>query len=859
MQNLKKTTLAILIAAILTTSMIASTLLVTTTSAHTPPLTIPTWAYLSVMPNPVGIGQQAFVNFWIDKAPPTAATIYGDRWQNFKVTVTHPDGTTETLGPFTSDDTGGAHTTYSPTVLGNYTFQMSFPGQTLTGNNPPPAGYSSAISGLIGDYYSGSTSETVTLVVQQEPIPGESTNPNPIPTSYWQRPIYGENLDWYKISGNWLGLAAVGFTRATGQYNASGNFNPYTTAPTSGHILWSKPLAPGGLIGGEFGGNQAGSSYYSTSQYEPKFGGIIINGVLYYQVIPGASTNPTGWEALNLRTGQELWFKNTTEPLLCGQLLDYITPNQFGALSYLWSTPTTVSPNTGTTYAMYDAMTGSYILSIVNGTAFTLVEDDGGNLIGYYVNSTNANAPTLNMWNSTQCIITGTNGLAAWQWRPTQNAQIAFSKGIMWSMPIATNVSGAAFSPSLSIRAVGAKVLLLSSVSTALNGGLSWQPGWRIIAGYSTTTGQLLWGPLNQTEEPWVRLDTYGISNDMWFEFDHENLVWSGYNANTGQLMWKSDPYNSPPWAYFVNYKPVVAYGMLYASDFGGQVHAYDITTGKQVWQYSTGSSGYSTPYGIWPLVHVEAVAGGEVFLSGGHTYSPPLFLGAQLYVLNATTGDKVWSISSFDDSNAASAAIADGIFVKPNAYDNQLYAYGQGQTATTISVLDTVVQQGTPLVITGSVTDQSQGQTCLGIPAKGTPAISDDSQTAWMEYLYMQQQKPANATGVPVKISVLDSNGNSRQIGSTTSDANGMFNFVWTPDITGSFTATASFDGSNAYYPSNAETSFYAIASTTPIPTTAPIQSVADTYFIPAIVGLFVLIIIVLALVVLSILRKRP
>ena len=161
--------------------------------------------------------------------------------------------------------------------------------------------------------------------------------------------------------------------------------------------------------------------------------------------------------------------------------------------------------------------------------------------------------------------------------------------------------------------------------------------------------------------------------------------------------------------------------------------------------------------------------------------------------------------------------------------------------------------------MITGSVTDQSQGQTCLGIPAKGTPAISDDSQTAWMEYLYMQQQKPANATGVPVKISVLDSNGNSRQIGSTTSDANGMFNFVWTPDITGSFTATASFDGSNAYYPSNAETSFYAIASTTPIPTTAPIQSVADTYFIPAIVGLFVLIIIVLALVVLSILRKRP
>jgi outer membrane protein assembly factor BamB len=860
MQKTMKKTMAILLTTLFILSATASITLLPITYAHNPALTIPTWAYLSVMPNPVGIGQEAFVNFWIDKAPPTAATIYGDRWQNFKVTVTKPDGTTETLGPFTADDTGGAHTTYTPNVLGNYTFQMSFPGQTLTGANPPPAGYSSAISALIGDYYSGSTSPVVTLVVQQEQIPGEFTNPNPIPTQYWQRPIYAENLDWYKVGGNWLGLGAVGFTRATGAYNASGNFNPYTTAPTTGHILWTKALAPGGIIGGEFGGNQAGSSYYSTSQYEPKFGGIIINGVLYYQFLPGASPNPAGWEALNLRTGQELWFKSTTEPLLCGQVLDYISPNQFGGLPYLWSTQTTVSPNIGTTYGMYDAMTGNYILSIVNGTSFTLVEDDGGNLIGYYVNSSNPNAPTLNMWNSTQCIITGTNGPAAWQWRPTQNAQIAFSKGIMWSMPIATNVSGASFSPGLSLSAVGAKVLLLTSVPTALSGGLSWQPGWRIIAGYSTTTGQLLWGPLNQTLVPWVRLDTYGISNDMWFEFDHENLVWSGYNANTGQKLWTSDPYNSPPWAYFVNYRPVIAYGNLYASDFGGQVHAYDITTGKQVWQFSTGSSGYSTPYGIWPLVHVEAVAGGEVFLSGGHTYSPPLFLGAQLYVLNATTGDKVWSISSFDDSNAASAAIADGIFVKPNAYDNQLYAYGQGQTATTVTAPDVAVPEGTPVVIRGTVTDQSAGQTCLGIPAKGTAAISDDSMTAWMEYLYMQQSCPNNATGVPVSINVLDSNGNYRQIGTATSDASGMFTYTWTPDIPGDFTIIAIFAGSQSYYSSSAESSFHVIPAAAPTSTVVVQTNYATTSDLMMYVGVAAVgIIIAIAIATILLLRKRP
>ena len=40
-----------------------------------------------------------------------------------------------TLGPFISDDTGGTHTQYTPTEVGAYTFQMSFPGQTLAGAN----------------------------------------------------------------------------------------------------------------------------------------------------------------------------------------------------------------------------------------------------------------------------------------------------------------------------------------------------------------------------------------------------------------------------------------------------------------------------------------------------------------------------------------------------------------------------------------------------------------------------------------------------------------------------------------------------------------------------------------------------
>ena len=75
------------------------------------------------------------------------------------VLVTKPDKTTEKLGPFTTDDTGGTYTPYTPTQMGNYSFQMSFPGQTLSGTNPPPGGYSAAIQAYVGDFYAASTQQ----------------------------------------------------------------------------------------------------------------------------------------------------------------------------------------------------------------------------------------------------------------------------------------------------------------------------------------------------------------------------------------------------------------------------------------------------------------------------------------------------------------------------------------------------------------------------------------------------------------------------------------------------------------------------------------------------------------------------
>jgi hypothetical protein len=98
---------------------------------------VETYMKIAVSPNPAGVGQTVYVLFWLTVYPPTAAGPGGDRWRDLTVTVTKPDGTTETKGPFTSDPVGGRYLIYTPDQVGTYTFQAHFPGQTLqAGENP---------------------------------------------------------------------------------------------------------------------------------------------------------------------------------------------------------------------------------------------------------------------------------------------------------------------------------------------------------------------------------------------------------------------------------------------------------------------------------------------------------------------------------------------------------------------------------------------------------------------------------------------------------------------------------------------------------------------------------------------------
>jgi outer membrane protein assembly factor BamB len=855
-------------------SMIASITLPLTKSALFPGIIIPVWAYLQVVPDQVGVGQNALMVMWIDKPPPTANGVLGDRWIGMTITITKPDGSIETLGPFMSDDAGGYTTVYTPTTTGTYTAQMSFPGEVMTGAQGNP-GFNSSTSPSIGDVFGSAKSAVITFTVTDEPY---TTIPeNPLPSDYWQHPVQAFNHWWSQYAGNWLGLGCVEFGN-TGNYNFLGNFNPYTKAVLAPHIIWTQSVVPGsnvgGQLGGEFGGDSE-SNYYSGFQYQPKFCPIVMNGILYYQLMPNYNSLTQGFAAVNLRTGQTLWTKNyndyfsngSQDVLMCGQIYVYKTMNTYGGQAYLWATRTT----SGVTYLdVFDAATGSYCYNIRGGGgggAFGRQNFQGkdGSLLQLYLSSASYGGKTrqyLNLWNSSRSTNPTDSQFFNWQ----QNGSYPYNNGIMWSVLLPNQTSTGDATPNWILDDTGHSVwdpdsnVIILGAGTGMYSMYGWNAGWLMKVAIDMDNGQQLWLK-NMTQTPFAAsMMIPGASNGTYAEYTKETFTFSGYSTATGEKVWGPSEPMINPLAYYDQTSAVCAYGKLYTWTFGGEVYCFDMTTGKKIWNWSTGETA-NTPYGVnplWIIGNYEAsVADGMFYVETGHDYGPPLFSGAKIYALNATTGELVWDILNF--ASGSSLPVIYGYMLSFNGYDNSIYCYGKGQTATTVET-SPVMNNNVQIQIKGTVTDQSPGNTCLGIPAAGTPAIDDASMSRWMEYLYMQSPKPTNATGVPVTLSVVDPNNNYFVIGTTVTDTNGQYSYTYTPDVPGTYTITATFSGSNSYFSSSGQVSvaFDMPPGSTAQPTAQP-QSAADMYFVPAIAGLFVLVIIVLALVVLLMLRKRP
>jgi hypothetical protein len=256
-------------------------------------------------------------------------------------------------------------------------------------------------------------------------------------------------------------------------------------------------------------------------------------------------------------------------------------------------------------------------------------------------------------------------------------------------------------------------------------------------------------------------------------------------------------------------------------------------------------------------------ITDGKVYL--GHVeHSPvdPRPRGAPFICLEVETGEEVWRMDGFRQTCwGGKAVIGDSIIVGQNTYDQRVYAIGKGPSATTVSASPAVSVHGDNILVKGMVTDISPGTEEYALTARfpqGVPVVSDANMSAWMQYVYMQFERPSDIVGVEVVISVLDPNNNCYEVARTTSDASGYFGCAFEPEVPGLYTVVASFEGSGAYYGSYAETfiNVEEAPQATPTPTPTP-ASAADLYFLPVSAGMIVAIAIVLALLVL-LLRKQ-
>ena len=874
---------ALLISVFLLSTIGATIVALPSATAHYPAWTIPTWCYATVSPNPVGVNQQALIVFWTDKVPYTAVGAYGDRW-TFTVEVTKPDGSKETLGPTTSDPVGGGYFVYTPTQTGTYSFIAKFPGKTLTGEPipPPPLTYQQGGGAYINDTYLASESAPATLVVQTTGVTARTETS--LPTGYWTRPINAMNRGWWVIAGNWLS--------GPSPFNS---FNRYSAAPGTSHIVWAKAAEMGGMVGG-----LQDISYYTGSSYEGYWTPpIIIGGRLYYNELAGPRY---GFYCVDLRTGEQLWWQNSSGPvqigsmtgahiaatdipwmyprLSFGQVFDYESPNQHGALAYLWSTYTnpvatiysypimspsgmTYSSNSynftaaaGTTvWQMWNAFTGQYICSIANVPSGSMWMAKDGSILIYQYNSRGWMA----LWNSSQALAypnTNNQHLTAgeafyWMWRPPVGRTVDGSNGWMWN--VTTPVGG-------SINAVSDDYIVGSIGLGSFQYGTNAYSIFTLnVKDYKPATK--LWQKDN-IQPPVVNATVVvgpispedGVGTFML----KETTQWYGFDLNSGNVIWGPSEAQSSMDMYSMRSSGAgkIAYGKLFSAGWGGILYAYDVKTGNSLWMSPLNPAGTEAPYTYWPVGSGAGVsiADHKVFVTTGeHSVTQPMFRDWSIYCFDTETGKNLWNTTGL----MGTIAIADGYAVGLDTMDMQIYSYGKGQTATTVTASPKVTTQGSVVLIEGTVTDQSPG-------AKDTPAISDNDMTEWMLYLYKQQTMPSNAQGVNVKLSVFDPNKNTYVIGTATSNINGNYAFAWTPPVPGVYTITATFEGSGSYFASTEDTHIAVSTSggSVPSPSGSPSPSEAPSPGSGALpttyIAIAAAVIVIVAVAAALVLRRR-
>ena len=710
-------------------------------------------------------------------------------WEGLSVTIVRPDGQTDTISNIRTDSTGGTGRNYVPTMVGTYQLQTHFPEQTIY-VQPffSPVGYNVT--------YAASNSEVIELVVQEDPIPYYPGHP--LPDEYWTRPINAQFFEWNVISGDWL--------KPAGSYTMPPipKYHPYNEdAPETAHILWTKPYTQGGLAGGELGDVQ----YEMGDAYELKFmGSVIISGVLFYNRYEdrGGTNLDQDVVAVDLRTGEELWVKNwNNERLDFGQAFYWDSYNYHGVFGYLWT-------EQGGTWNAYDPQSGRWEYTMTNVPSGLNLYGPKGEIYRYTLN---LNAGTLSLWNSSRVV--SNEG----SWRPQGNTYNA-TNGIEWTVNIPTGLPGSLCTYFLFDRILGSTSsgLLVDPSTEVTSWAISVAPGHEGALLFNKTVS------INQEPVTGVWCDA-SIEDNIFIVSAKENRRYYGFSLDTGDLVWTTEPETYLSF-YDKWYGPAYGYGKFYTGRASGIVTCYDLATGNKLWTYNVRDEYAEILWSNNFPIEYHFLADGKICLSyGEHSPINPTGRGAPMVVLNATSGEEIWKLSWFNNWWGGHVMIGDSIMVGLNGYDNRLYAIGKGPTAIKAETTLTVVPRYTGVSIRGTVMDVSPGTQDYAIAARfpnGLPAVADEYMTDWMQYVYMQYQRPTDTMGVPVRIQIVDPAGAYAWIGTATSDSYGNYEYSFIPQMEGTYTIIATFIGSKAYWGSQM-TTYLTVGPATPTVTIPP------------------------------------
>jgi hypothetical protein len=756
--------------------------------------------YINAVPNPVQVNNPTL--FHVGSVYPTPTSVTG--WVGLSVEIVKPDGSTEWITGINTDTTGGTGVVYTPTQVGTYTVRTLFP-ETVTTFNSGRVGPAGT---LIAETYS----EALELVVQEDPI---AFYPYiDLPSEYWTRPF--EHREWGVLGSHHTHSVEP---TSSGPHNIVKPIgNEY--APESGHVLWRYQMQVGGTAGG-FLGNLG---FEQGDAYEEKFHGVlVIGGVLIFNDFED-QYGPYGPErevvAMDLKTGEELWrrelvaYDGEIDKVDIGQVFYWDSYNYHGAFGYIWTTP-------GSSWHAFDPYTGRWEYSMENVPSGTNIIGPRGEI---YRLSINKNAGTMRLWNSSRVVSN------AGSWRPQGEVYNCSegnprNGGVEWTI----NVTGLSDLPGSIYKyrdtfAIGTNFQRGAKVPDGV--GDIWLLEYDLFAGTAEIAWQTTW--TLPTGVQTVTVEDVSVEQDLIIHSSKETRQTWGRRLSTGALVWGPTPmrHYTDNWGHSSgNSWDIIAEDKVIAGNYGGTVWCYDAQTGDVEWTFDI-----DDPYtevlhnNRWRFRPTCATDGKLYIENTEHNPRDPQPRGAPFICLDLETGEEIWRLPYRQGEWSTYAVVADSSIVMQNTYDQSFYVVAKGPSQTTVSANPAVSTHGSNVMVTGSVMDVSPGTQEAKIKLRfpnGVPAVSDESMTDMMTYVYNQYPKPMT-TGVTVKVEAWDPNGNYQDLGSVMTDSYGNFGFAFEPEVPGQYYIWATFEGTNGLYGSADST--YIVVDEAPSPAT-PIE----------------------------------